>query len=220
MPEKILLVEGIADKSFYESFCKKHLISKGITVKISTPRDIGGTFNSKQGAINLLSILLKQLADEQIECLAMIVDADQVANGGGFVNTVGQIAAIAKEFSFPATPNQLPEGGLVFKSSDGIPDFGLWVMPNNGNEGILENWIIDVVHAGDLPLFHSAQAAVRALSNPKFKEVKRAKADVATWLAWQDKPGESIYYSIEGNLLDENAELYQGLRIWLDAIFQ
>jgi hypothetical protein len=215
---RLLLVEGIADKSFYEEFCRAHGLRANVTV--AKPKDIGGRRNTKQGAINHLPLLLQQIADGRLERLAILVDADQVADGGGYVRTLEQIAALIRPFGFDLPPEALDRGGLIFPHNDGLPGFGLWVMPNNRDEGTLEEWIRGSVHPDELPLFTLAQAALRALNPPKYPPIRATKAEVATWLAWQQKPGEGIYYTIEGSLLNHTSLGYVGLLQWLERLFR
>ncbi len=83
---RLLLVEGVNDKSFFEQFCKAHGMDS--CVKVAPPREFGGIKNSKQGAIRYLATLLQQVIDTEVECLGLVLDADQIAHGGGFANTV------------------------------------------------------------------------------------------------------------------------------------
>lgn len=218
MTRQTLLVEGIADQSFYEIFCKKHGLHP--EVRVAKPRDFGGLKNTKQGAINLLTTLLPMLGDGQLERLALIVDADQAQDGGGFAKTVEQVAAILTPFGFLSPPVVFPQGGLLFKHGDGLADFGLWVMPDNQAEGALEDWLLRSIRADEQPLLVHAKSAVGTLAAPKFKPARRVKSEVATWLAWQAKPGEGLYYTVDAGLLDESAPLYGGLRDWLHAVFR
>ena len=215
---RLLLVEGIADKSFYEEFCRAHELHADVTV--AKPKDIGGRRNTKQGAINHLPLLLQQIADGRLERLALLVDADQASDGGGYAKTLEQICAIIGSFGFDLPAERLDQGGLIFPHNDGLAGFGLWVMPNNRDEGTLEKWIIDSVHPDELALFSLAQSALQVLNPPKYPPIRLSKAEVATWLAWQQKPGEGIYYAIEGRLLDQASPGYIGLLQWLERVFQ
>jgi hypothetical protein len=109
--------------------------------------------------------------------------------------------------------------GLLFKHSDGLRDFGLWVMPNNNREGMLEDWIIESIKNDEKALFQQATTAVQQLSSPKFKPHLQAKAEVATWLAWQKTPGHGLYSVMKEGLLDENSVPYTQLGNWLKSIF-
>lgn len=217
----LLLVEGIADKSFFEEFCRIHTLDAEI--RIAPAKEVGGTHNSKRGAIDLLPTLLQQLesVDGPIQRLAMVVDADAVANGGGFDRTITQIAPHLVNVGYTPTPVLLSTGGLVFEHPDGLPAFGLWVMPDNVSDGILEDWIAGSIHPDEQTLFAHATAVVGGLPSPKFNALHRRKSEVATWLAWQKKPGEGIYYTVQQDgLLNPGSTLYAGLRDWLIRIFR
>ena len=143
--ERLLLVEGSNDKRFFEQFCQS--IQLDVEVRVAPPREVGGDFNSKQGAIRHLSTLYKRLRTGDLARLALVLDADQTLAGGGFVQTVAQVAAVLAPLGFDANPVSLATGGLVFQHGDGLADFGLWVMPDNGNDGILEDWISQTIAA-------------------------------------------------------------------------
>ena len=71
MSKHILLVEGEADKSFFEGICKT--LKLHTKVKVAPPKDVGGSHNNKEGVLNHLSNLLKQLDDAEITRLAIII---------------------------------------------------------------------------------------------------------------------------------------------------
>ena len=182
---KILLVEGESDRAFFEQVC----IVLGLkTVTVAPPRALSGTHNTKEGVFNYLPTLLAQLADGRTTRLAVVVDADSVANGCGYERTLQRISEIVEPHGFTRTNS--PQGGIIFRHRDGLADFGLWVMPNNLDEGALEHWFKQCIVTDENGLLSHAEAAVAALpSPPKFKALHRCKAEVATWLAWQKQPG-------------------------------
>jgi hypothetical protein len=216
--ECLLLVEGLNDKSFYEEFCRAHALMTSVTV--AKPKDVGGRRNTKQGAINHLPLLLQQLADGRLKKLALIVDADQIVDGGGFLRTVEQVASVIQPFDYSVQPEILAGGGLIFPHNDGLAEFGLWVMPNNRDDGSLEHWIQDCVHFNEVNLFLKAKDSLKDLDPTKFDEIRVPKAEVATWLAWQRKPGEGHYFTIAENLLDQTSEKYAALKNWMERIFK
>jgi len=120
-------------------------------------------------------------------------------------------------YGFTLIPD--PVAGVIFKHDDGLADFGLWVMPNNCDEGMLEDWIKDCVHSNEHNLFTHAEEVVGDLSPPKFKPIHRSKAEVATWLAWQKKPGHGLYHAVEEQLIDTNSEMFKELSDWLNHIY-
>lgn len=214
--ENLLLVEGISDQSFFEEFCPKNILT---VTDVSPPKAVGGTYNSKQGVLNNLNIHLKQLGDGKLKRLALVVDADMSSNGEGFDKTLKEIKNKIESLDNNYSCKHLESGGFIFEHSDGLPDVGLWIMPDNKSDGSLESWIIKNILSSSEVLFSTAEKAVEALASPLFTATKRKKADLATWLAWQKKPGEGLYYTIEGSLLDSDAPLYKGLRCWVEKLF-
>lgn len=220
MSKNILIVEGEADRGFFTEVCKESKLT--VDVKVGAAKDFGGRRNSKQAVFNLLSnSILRQLddADAAIKRAAIVVDADSAADGGlGFASTLHRVSELLVSKGYSAA-EALPSGGYQFQHPDGLMPFGLWIMPDNQNDGMLENWISQCVSADQQQLFSHAATTVSGLQNPLFSNTRRTKADVATWLAWQRKPGEGLYTCITNDLLDNNAALYSGLVTWLRTIF-
>jgi len=215
MADRKLLVEGEADRSFFEEVCKTLGLHDIVTV--APPKDIGGSHNSKEGVFNLLPYLLNQLGDAQITRLAVVVDADSEDNGGGYQRAIGRVTEIVEPYGFTLIPN--PVGGVLFQHDDGLADFGLWVMPNNCDEGMLEDWIKSCVHPDENQLFAHAETVVDTLPQKKFKSIHISKAEVATWLAWQKQPGHGLYRAVEDQLIDTNSALFLKLNDWLTHIY-
>jgi hypothetical protein len=94
-------------------------------------------------------------------------------------------------------------------------------MPNNGDDGILENWVKQCLHPWELGLYQHGEASIDAIpGGPKFQSWHRTKAEVATWLAWQKKPEHGLYNAVEAELLNTNAPLFKDLQVWLARVFQ
>lgn len=221
MSQNILIVEGEADRGFFEALCNTPQL--GVSVEVAPPKRLGGTHNSKQGVFDiLLNPYLKQLNDGTVSRLAIIVDADAAEHGQGFACTLRRVEKIVSEYGFSvpaAAPTAATAGGCLFQHSDGLNPFGLWIMPNHADDGMLEDWLSECVSQEQIALFHHAQACVDALPTPLFKPLHQAKANIATWLAWQKKPGQGLYHCVEARLLDETAQQHKALVSWLRAVF-
>lgn len=212
----ILLVEGEADRAFFEQVCRA--VGLNTSVKVAPPKALGGAYDSKEGVFNHLPDLLAQLADGGIKHLAVVVDADSAINGGGYERAINRVKEIVASYGFILADHS--EGGIVFQHNDGLADFGLWVMPNNADEGMLEDWIKQSIHPTEQGLFAHAKLVVEALPKPlKFKPISRSKAEVATWLAWQKQPGHGAYRAVEDGLIDTIGTHYQNLTAWLNHIY-
>lgn len=215
--KQVLLVEGGADKSFFEKICNR--LSLDTAVQVASPKDLGGRRNSKEGVFQRLQVLLPQLNDGQITHIALVVDADYLEHHGlGCQNTIARVAAIVEPFGFEL--NQDAENGLCFRHNDGLADLGLWVMPDNQQEGMMEDWIKSCIKSDEQALVNQAMAAVQTVEDPKFSSHLKSKADVATWLAWQKQPGHGLYVAINDDLLDGDSPLFKAIEQWLLGIFK
>ncbi len=212
----ILLVEGETDQGFLIEVLKA--LNLEVDVKVAPPKELGGSYNSKQGVFNYLPTLLNQLADGTLLHLAVIVDAD-TAPDGGYQRTYDSVNAIVKPIGYSLKAN--PLGGLIFEHNDGLADFGLWIMPDNFKEGMLEDWLKQCVHPNEQALFNHAVSVVDNLPfTPKFRDIHKTKAEVSTWMAWQKQPGHGLYRAVTDQLLDSKKPLYTDLIAWLKHIFE
>ena len=212
---RILLVEGETDRSFFCEVLNK--LNLQVAVKVAPPRDLGGSHNTKEGVFNYLPTLLNQFPDGTLVNLAVVVDADSEPNGG-YQRTLERVTRIVSPLRYSLSSE--PIGGLIYKHEDGLGDFGLWIMPDNTQEGMLEDWLKQCIHPNEQALFNHAVSVVGELPfPPKFREIHKTKAEVSTWMAWQKKPGHGLYRAIEDNLLDTDSLLYQKLINWLRHIY-
>lgn len=212
--KKILIVEGDADKSFFEKICRKLNLDAGV----KAPKDLGGNRNSKEGVFEQLKLYLPQLNGGAYSQIAIVVDADYSQHHGlGYQGTIDRVSEIVQPYDFILDQNSAH--GIRFKNSEGLADFGLWIMPNNHNEGMLEDWIKSCVKEDEHALFQQAVAAVQQIPTPKFSGHLTSKAEVATWLAWQKKPGHGLYSVIKDELLNVEHPLFNELEQWLTNIF-
>lgn len=216
--KNILLVEGDADRGFFEALLQRWQFPVK-AIDVCTPRDAGHHKDSKQAAFAVIQkTYLPQLADGQIERLAVVVDADRVEHGGGYVRTVHQLADVLESYGYAA--QQSSTQGLVFQHNDGLADIGVWVMPDNAGDGMLEDWIKQSIHPQEASLMSHASLAIDQIpGGPKFKPLRRSKAEVATWLSWQESPDHGLWQAAEADLLDENAPLLSGFKDWLGRVF-
>lgn len=215
----VLLVEGRSDQAFFSAICQ----SVGLTpkVQVAPPRLVGGNANNKEGVFNHLPILLSQFADGRIHRLGVVVDADHKVNHGlGYQATVERFGEIVAPFGFSLrNPLKKVDGGLMYESSDGFQDIGLWVMPGTQSDGMLEDWVKSSVIQSDRHLFDAASKVVNKLIQPKFAPIHTVKAEVATWLAWQAAPGRGMESSVVEKLLDDNSVQYKLFSMWLIGVF-
>ena len=77
-------------------------------------------------------------------------------------------------------------------------------MPDNRCEGMLEDLLVRLIPSDSTALYELAQDCVgEARSNhAPFRDVHERKAEVYTWLAWQDPPGLRLHEAVNHRVLD------------------
>ena len=219
MNNGILLVEGESDQRFYTRLCQKLDLKAKVTV--APPRQVGGCYDTKGGVFNLLPTLLKQMQDGVIKRLAVSVDADHItAHGMGCQKTLETFASIVAEFGYSRIPAHERLNGFVFRHDDGLANIGLWVMPDNQADGMLEDWVKLVVRSEERPLLERITEICDEMRDlTKFKPIHRSKAEVSMWLACQDPPGHELGACIGRGLFNLDHTSVRAMLCWMKAVF-
>jgi hypothetical protein len=218
-PRKVLLVEGSADTVFYEAFLRKVGV-RGVAVE--PPRNLGAGGDGKANAIHLLPALIEQLKDARLLKLAVVIDADYTARQLGFADAYNKVTTILGQYGY-AIPYPYPGGKMkyLFEHPDGLPTFGCWIMPDNANDGMVENLVLSEISAAQKPLMAKAIATVQSIAVPLFDiATHRVKANVYTWLAWQRIPGKPLASAVGDDLIDLNSPLARQFSDWLRKAFE
>lgn len=195
---KVLLVEGDRDIWVVVRLLEKN----GITwewgnepiIQIEYP---GYPQKDRGGKDKLLKskFIASYLNQRGCVALGLLVDADEDASRRW------QQVREACRFSMPNIPNELPETGLVFTTQNSGGDaikFGVWIMPDNRMRGMMENFLVKLIPEGMAPLWTYAQEVVteaKILGAP-FTDAHQDKANIHSWLAWQDPPGLELHQAI------------------------
>lgn len=218
--KKHLLVEGDNDRLFFELCCERN--ARLSNIQVGPPSSYGST-DGKNNAIDLLPTLLAQMNDGAVTHLALVLDADAPKTDGlGFAKTWDVVTGHLYTAGYKQQTRPIKAtAGLIFEHSDGLPDVGLWIMPNNFDNGFLEDFIKKSLLGTEKSLFHLAARAVDELPMPKkFKAHHLSKAEVATYMAWQANPGQGMHGTIGGKLLDFNKGLGKQFIDWLNKVYK
>lgn len=107
---------------------------------------------------------------------------------------------------FPNIPKQLPESGLIIEREDG-KRIGLWLMPDNVSKGAIEVFlqylVPDDAKKGWQYAVHSTTEAKKLGCN--YRDCHIDKANLYSWLAWQDEPGQYPGHALTRKVLDAKA---------------
>jgi hypothetical protein len=155
----------------------------------------------KDGVDNLISTLNEELKATDLGALGVVLDAD--------ANLAAQWARITRILdahgcrSVPPAPDA---GGTIVETGDG-KKIGIWIMPDNRHSGALEDFVGTLIAAGDT-LWPKAQADVNNIpvADRRFKNTYLSKAQVHTWLAWQEEPGTRMGGAFRRGYLNHNCQ--------------
>lgn len=119
-------------------------------------------------------------------------------------------------------PENTVPGGTILDPPNGklLPRVGIWMMPDNQNNGILEDFLRFLVPVGS-QLFEHVKCSIANIpeGERRFTELAEPKALVHTWLAWQKEPGKPLGMSITARYLDPDVTQVDVLMSWLNRLF-
>lgn len=198
-----LLVEGPDDAQVFFHLLRYYKLDNQISIQ---PRE---------GIDNLLEAFEVELMRRAETRLGIIVDAD--ADLATRWQALRQKLLRAGYSSVPHNPD--PAGTIL--TQEGRPVVGLWLMPNNTIPGMLEDFISLLIPVGDV-LWPMAQESVQQVvtTERRFPQTQVMKANVHTWLAWQEEPGKPMGQAITKRYLDAASPQAQQVIGWLRRLFE
>jgi len=115
-------------------------------------------------------------------------------------------------------PDTPPEGGWTGNLE--LPDrevtVGLWMMPNNADQGAVENFLLRLIPEDD-SLLPIAEACLEEVPNEDPPD--HSKALVRTWLAWQEEPGRPLGPAVTEGYFDLETDLARRFVNWIRRLF-
>ena len=208
-----LIVEG-KDYYFIGALCKKIFARpSGFTEKTERQFLKGGS-----GYTDTLNTFIDAFDNADLTNIGLIVDADFGALEARFTAI---IVALSKRLNRDFSKYTLNTEGVTIVE-EGLPTIGIWLMPDNVNNGYLEYFVEQLIPNDDviLPLAKSAIADLMTKNYCKFTEVKQQKAIIYNWLAWQQSPGLPFGAALEAGFLSAEKESLQPFLNWIGRSFQ
>ena len=207
----LLLVEGNDDFHVIHSLCKQFTIP---VRNLENPE--GGIFSVVEckGIDKLFEqIAVRFKSSQTISTIGVIIDAD-----ADLQSRWATLQDILKEIGFNL-PKDFPNTGLVLQ--EGRLKVGVWIMPNNKLDGMLEDFISFLVPKDDklLPIVHSTLGEIEKLQLNKYTPIHKSKAVIHSWLAWQEDPGTPMGLSITKRYLTTEEETCLLLIKWINELF-
>jgi hypothetical protein len=198
----VLLVEGKDDEHVFYALFNHNGIPRTIRIK------------DKQGIDNLLETLEVELLGSELKQLGIVVDAD--TNLSARWQSLTAILRNSGYAKIPALPD--PDGTIIVE--DDRPVVGIWIMPDNSVPGMLENFVKFLVPQNDL-LWDRVVLCINSIPETErlFRSQHLIKAQIHTWLAWQEEPGTPLGSSITKRYLDADTLHAQKLIEWIRKLF-
>ena len=216
--KRVLLVEGKDDLHVIAHILKIYGLEGKIKIKAQE-----GISNLTKG-INpeLFDELLNDLNEEidatsELEKLGIVVDADLDIQAR-WESLANRLRDLDYE-NLPLTPH--PNGIILQNKGDRVP-LGVWIMPDNQiPTGILENFVKMLVPEERNSLLKKAVETVESIPEEErlFSDVKIAKAEIHTYLAWQSRPGLPFGVAIREKYLQANNPNCENFVNWLKRLF-
>ena len=147
--------------------------------------------------------------------LGVMLDAEEEDPNLVYVRVRGLCLTI-----FPRLPNSLLPTGVIANNEDG-QRFGVWIMPDNSSRGTLETFLRYLVPPEEQSIWAYATESVKQARDlgAKCRETHIEKANLHTWLAWQDEPGYPPGTALTRGLLDPRAESAASFVEWFRTLY-
>lgn len=218
---KHLIVEAESDKSFIQAFLRHEKLNLQLNIDVATPQDFESTaYTTKQAVFQQLPRLVKLLETGQVSHIGILVDMDFTDKTDIKTQNLRQISERLNPLGFHQRQQQNNNSGFYFENSDYDNPIGVWLMPNNQDEGYLETWVKMAMSSDQQSHFTQIENFIQSLGTSHFKNPVTAmdKARIFTWLSTQTKPTQDLSKSLE--LIAANNPVYQNFKHWLVTTFQ
>jgi len=125
------------------------------------------------------------------------------------------IKEVLSNQGYPDLPDQCPPDGYL-GSRDELKRVGVWIMPNNLDNGMLEDFYLSAIPANN-PELLLADPFVRSIMKPLFKD-KISKATLGVWLGIQKNP-VSAGVALKRNWIEKDSGHFPPFLVWLARLF-
>ncbi len=188
----VLLVEGADDQHVIQGLLRARGIAN-IHIK------------PKGGWANLRETLDVELKASGLLSLGVVADADSP-----IASRWQSLRDVLRRDGMGDAPER--QGTIL----PGEPRVGLWLMPDNSSDGVLEQFVELMIPKPD-QLWLRAGSAVDQIpaEHRRFALVDTPKAKIHTWLAWQERPGVPMGTAITAKFLDPSSAVAVRFTDWV-----
>jgi len=218
-----LHVEGKDDLFAIVNLLERHAIdcserSRTFDIKKSADGAPAGT-ESVEALLNGMDLAIRQSRGAPV---GFVIDADWEGVSGGLKSRWQAVCDRLRAAGAPkdAIPSSPPSDGLILDIPRWRARAGVWLMPDNQRDGTLEDFLQELIAEGDVLIEHATEATAEATTlGAGFPEVHRTKAQLHTWLAWQEKPGQPYGIAIKARYFGHDSPAAIAFVDWIRRLF-
>ena len=165
--------------------------------------------------INKPDAIATELLASGLTALGIIIDADEDPKERW------QSIRNSCQQSISNLPLCLPKTGLIWNAPNGIK-FGIWMMPDNNMRGMLETFLAYMIPNETELLWQFAQESVKEAKTKgaNFTEFQIDKANIYTWLAWQNPSGRQLHQAVMEKILDPKHPRAEKFVNWFKDLYE
>ena len=198
---RVLLVEEKDDCHVVWALCNAYRVPETFGVYVC------------EGDVILLSRLRALIQQPESETIGVVLDADEKVES--------RWQSIRDKLQhYPYRLPDVPDpGGTIVEAVEDLPRLGFWLMPNNVDPGMLEDFCRQLAPDDAIAFAEDCVTQAREKSFATFRDAHRSKAVVHTYLAWQDEPGKPLGQSITARVLQPKTAIAATFADWLRALY-
>lgn len=198
-----MLVEGKNDCHVVLALCKYNALPETFGIY---------QCESDVGILKRLNALIIQ--PDPPKAVGVMIDADNPDVAGRWQQIQQKIKS--HNYIFPKMPD--PDGTILC-DNPGKPVLGIWLMPNNQDPGMLEDFLIKLADQNAVSAALQCVEMAKSKGVTTFKDAHFSKSLIHTYLAWQDEPGKPFGQSITAHALKPDTEIANIFVEWLKELF-
>jgi len=195
--ERILLVEGPDDRHVMRNLFEVRNVPDEFKVEIpGSERDV-----NEGGVERLLQSIPGRMVSANLKRLAIVVDSNSKGPKARWEAIRDRLIGRGYE----GVPREHSTDGTVFDVSlrpktPRSVRLGVWIMPDNTAEGMLEDFVAQLIRPDDEMLPH-VDGFIDSIPEPqrRFSTAHLPKARIHTWLAISERPGRPMGQAIKAD---------------------
>jgi hypothetical protein len=203
--EIVILTEGPNDCHVISALCEMHSVPE--------PKDSGFYYcGSDKQVLQRMSALIN--GPEPIKIIGVILDADAPNLQSKWASLKHKLGR--NDYQLP----EFPEKNGTIVNLEGMPRIGIWLMPDNNVDGMLEDFCRRLVDDDAIEFASDCVEQAKDKGITTFKDNHYSKAVIHTFLAWQAEPGMPLGQAITAKALDGHNPLARNFSDFLKRLFE